>query len=186
MFDASGIWIDILIFAAALVYANLFEYAFHRWLMHRLHGLVKREHMLHHGIFRGDRRYHVLQSEDRHFILFEWWQGPSIIGGHLPAFWAIGAATGRPVWWLGSLALGVYYAAYEYLHWSMHNPCNRSVERTALFRYLDRNHQLHHSQSHINFNVVAPFGDLVFGTFRRTIDTPGDQHSITPPSRVHS
>ena len=45
MFGASGISIDILIFAVALVYANLFEYAFHRWLMHRLHGFVKREHM---------------------------------------------------------------------------------------------------------------------------------------------
>ena len=177
MFGASGISIDILIFAVALVYANLFEYAFHRWLMHRLHGFVKREHMIHHGIFRGDHRYHVLRSEDRQFILFEWWQGPVIIGAHLPPFWAIGAITGRPVWWLGLLALGVYYAAYEYLHWCMHNPCNRSIERTALFRYLDRNHQLHHSQLRINFNVVAPFADLVFGTLQQTIRPPGGEHS---------
>ena len=179
MCGASGIWIDIFIFAAALVYANLFEYALHRWLMHRLHSFVKREHMLHHGIFRGDHCYHVSRAEDRQFILFEWWQGPLTIGSHLPVFWATGAATGRPVWWLGLLALGVYYAAYEYLHWCMHNPCNRLVERTALFRYLDRNHQIHHSQLRANFNVVAPFSDLVFRTLRRTIYRPGDQHSTS-------
>ena len=83
MFDVSGILIGIVIVVLGLVYANFFEYALHRWLMHRLHGFVKREHMLHHSIFRGDHRYHVSRSEDRHFILFEWWQGPVIVASHI-------------------------------------------------------------------------------------------------------
>jgi hypothetical protein len=186
MFGASGISMDIFVFAVTLVYANLLEYALHRWLMHRLPGCVKRDHMLHHSIFRGDHRYHVLRSEDRQFILFEWWQGPLIVGSHLPAFWTIGVLTGWPMWWPGLLAMGAYYAAYEYLHWCMHNPCNRSVERTALFRYLDRNHQIHHTQSRINFNVVFPLSDLVFGTLQQAIRAPRGDRSITPPFEVHS
>jgi hypothetical protein len=40
MFDVSGILIGIVIVVLALVYANFFEYALHRWLMHRLRGFV--------------------------------------------------------------------------------------------------------------------------------------------------
>ena len=51
-------------FVVAVLYANLFEYAFHRWLMHRLHRYVSQPYethvRLHHRIFRGDRRYPCL------------------------------------------------------------------------------------------------------------------------------
>jgi hypothetical protein len=182
MFNFSGILISVVVLAVALMYANFFEYALHRWLMHRLHGFVKREHMLHHDIFRGDHRYHVSRSEDRDFILFEWWQGPVIVASHFPALWTIGVFTGWPVVWPGSIALAAYFAAYEYLHWCMHNPRNRAVERTALFRYLDRNHQLHHGKPRINFNVVFPLGDLLFGTLQRSIRARHDERSINSPS----
>jgi hypothetical protein len=168
MFDTSSILIGVTIFILGLVYANLFEYVMHRWLMHRLRGFVKRDHMLHHSVFRAGRRYHVQQSEDRHFILFEWWQGPVIVASHLPALWAIGSLIGWPVIWPSALALAAYFAAYEYLHWCMHNPVGRVMERTALFRYLDSNHKLHHGQPRINFNVVCPLADLLFGTLRRS------------------
>jgi hypothetical protein len=49
MFDFSGMLKSIVVIAIALVYANFFEYALHRWLMHGLRGFVKREHMRHHG-----------------------------------------------------------------------------------------------------------------------------------------
>ena len=182
MFDVSSILVGIVIVAVALAYANFFEYALHRWLMHRLRGFVKREHMLHHSIFRGDHRYHVLRSEDWQFILFEWWQGPVIVASHLPALWTIGVFTGWPVVWPGLLALSAYFAAYEYLHWCMHNPGDRAAKRTALFRYLDRNHQLHHGQPGINFNVVFPLADLVFGTLQRSMQAPYGERSITSPS----
>jgi hypothetical protein len=105
MFGVSGILIGIVIVVLAFVYANFFEYALHRWLIHRLRGFVKREHLLHHSIFRGDHRYHVLRSEDCHFILFKWWQGPVIVASHLPALWIIGVFTGWPVVWPGLLVL---------------------------------------------------------------------------------
>jgi hypothetical protein len=182
MFDVSGILIGFAIFTFALVYANLFEYVMHRWLMHRLRGFVKRNHMLHHSVFRGDRRYRVLQSEDRDFILFEWWQGPVIVGGHLPALWIIGLWIGWPVIWPTALALAAYFAAYEYLHWCMHNPVGRVLERTALFRYLDGNHKLHHGQPRINFNVVCPLADALFGTLRRPVLARRSELPVTSAS----
>ena len=181
MFDVSGVLIGIAIFILALVYANLFEYVMHRWLMHRLPGFVKRDHMLHHSVFRGDRHYRVLRSEDREFILFEWWQAPVIIGGHLPALWGIGILIGWPVIWPSALALAAYFAAYEYLHWCMHNPVGRMVERTAFFRYLNRNHKLHHGRPRTNFNVVCPLADFLFGTLRRSMPpTPGELPVASP------
>jgi hypothetical protein len=118
------------------------------------------------GIFRDDHRYHVLESEDRESILFEWWQGPVILISHAPALWVIGALTGWPVLWPGLLALIGYFTAYEYLHWCMHNPSNRALEGALLFQYIDRNHKLHHGQPRINFNVVFPLADWLLGTLR--------------------
>ena len=182
MFAVSDILIGIAIFILALVYANLFEYVMHRWLMHRLRGFVKRDHMLHHSVFRGDEHYQVLRSEDRDFILFEWWQAPVIIGSHMPALWGIGLLIGWPVMWPSALALAAYFAAYEYLHWCMHNPIGRLVERTALFRYLDANHKLHHGRPRINFNVVCPLADLLFGTLRRSTLAPRREHPVEAAS----
>ncbi len=43
-------------FVVVLLYANLFEYAFHRWLMHRLHRYISQPYethvRLHHRVFR--------------------------------------------------------------------------------------------------------------------------------------
>jgi hypothetical protein len=159
-------------FVVIFLYANLFEYTFHRWLMHGLRRYVSQPYEthvhLHHRIFRGDHRYHVLRADDRSFILFEWWQAPLILGPHAAVLWGMQATAGWPVLWPGLAALGVYYLLYEYLHWCMHNPTSRRIERTSIFRYLDAHHRLHHAHWRINFNVVLPLADLVFRTFRAT------------------
>ena len=69
-------------------------------------------------------------------------------------------------------ALNLYYGLYEYLHWCVHNLAGRRIERTRIFRYLDANHRLHHARWCINFNVVCPLADIVFGTYRPT-SAPG-------------
>jgi hypothetical protein len=173
-------------FALCFLYANLFEYVFHRWLMHRLHRYVSRPYgthvRLHHRIFRGDRRYHVLRAEHRSFILFEWWGAPAIVGLHAPVLWGVQAASDWPVFWAGLAALTVYYGLYEYLHWCMHNPVGRRIERTRIFRYLDANHRLHHAHWRINFNVVYPLADIVFGTYRRASAAPAQPRPSRPSS----
>ena len=171
-------------FVVVFLYANLFEYAFHRWLMHRLHRYVSQPYethvRLHHRIFRGDQRYHVLRAEHRSVILFAWWGAPVIVGLHAPVLWGVQAAGGWPFFWPGLAALSLYYGLYEYLHWCMHNPARRRIERTRLFRYLDANHRLHHACWRINFNVVCPLADIAFGTYRPR-SAPGSPRRFDGP-----
>jgi len=51
-----------------------------------------------------------------------------------------------------------------------------------LFRYLDSNHKLHHGQPRINFNVVCPLADLLFGTLRRSMLAPRGEYPVTSAS----
>lgn len=166
--------VDILIACAGFVvfflYASLFEYAFHRWVMHRpwrvLPSPYKTHTLLHHEVFYGEESFQGRRTQDRDRILFEWWQGPFIIGAHAPAIWGLQLLTGLPLFGGGIVAMAVYYVLYEYLHFYIHRPAGRWIERTRAFRYLAARHRHHHRLWRTNFNVVFPLGDLAFGTFR--------------------
>jgi len=70
-------------------------------------------------------------------------------------------------WWLmaGVLpACAGYYATYEYIHWCMHLPKKRNLERSGVFFRLNGHHLLHHRYMGKNFNVVLPLADLLLGT----------------------
>jgi sterol desaturase/sphingolipid hydroxylase (fatty acid hydroxylase superfamily) len=122
---------------------------------------------LHHRVFGAGAGYQVRHEGDQALILFEWWQGPLLLAAHAPALWTLQWASGLPLLGGGLSALAAYYLVYETLHWCMHNPTGRRVERTRLFRRLDAHHRLHHRTWYANFNVVLPVGDLLFGTYRR-------------------
>jgi sterol desaturase/sphingolipid hydroxylase (fatty acid hydroxylase superfamily) len=80
-------------------------------------------------------------------------------------FIAVSWATGQWGFCIGAvLACIGYYAAYEYMHWCMHLPKRRNVERTGIFFRLNGHHLLHHRYMHQNFNVVLPLADLCLGT----------------------
>lgn len=164
-------------FVLGFLYAGLFEYVFHRWGMHRPSRLLAYPYemhtLVHHEVFCGEDRYTVRRPEDRDLILFHWWQAPVLLAAHAPAAWGLQVASGLPVFWGAMAALAVYYGLYEYLHWCMHNPAGRWIERTRVFRALDARHRLHHRRWRVNFNVLLPIGDLVFGTFHPVPPGPG-------------
>ncbi|HTD65410.1 MAG TPA: fatty acid hydroxylase, partial [Candidatus Limnocylindria bacterium] len=64
----------------------------------------------------------------------------------------------------GAIACTIYFAAYEYLHWCMHLPKRRHVERSGIFFRLNGHHLLHHRYMHKNFNVVCPLADFLLST----------------------
>lgn len=166
-------------FALFFLYSSLFEYVYHRWVLHRHWRLLQysyRIHTLdHHRVFGGDATYHVQREEDRDLILFQWWQVLILLAGNAPVVWAVQLATGVPVFWGGMTALAAYYGVYEYLHWRMHNPAGEWIERARVFQFLSAQHRDHHHRWGRNFNVVLPLGDLLFGTFRPAL----------PASRAH-
>src|SRR3989344_5366947 len=154
--------------------ASFFEWALHRFFMHRpflgffrypftSHALV------HHGHFKSDHTYHLdSHPQDKRTIPMAWWNGPVLIlvatALFTPFFsWVTG------LWWpwtsiVVSLTFLAYYGAYEYSHWCMHLPKRRHVERSWFFRRLNGHHLLHHRYMNKNFNVVLPLADLCLGT----------------------
>jgi hypothetical protein len=157
-------------FTVFALYAGLFEYVFHRWVLHRpscaLAFPYRMHTAVHHHVFGAGKTYQVQRPEDHGLILFEWWQPVLLLAGHAPLVWGLQVATGLLVFGGAMAALAGYYGLYEYGHWCMHNPGGRLIERTRVFRFLDAHHRLHHEVWGVNFNVVLPIGDLVFATLR--------------------
>ncbi len=60
--------------------------------------------------------------------------------------------------------MALYYATYEYIHWCMHIPRQRNIERSGIFFRLNGHHLLHHRYMGKNFNVVLPLADTILGT----------------------
>ncbi len=155
--------------SVAVLFASLFEWAVHRWLMHRpLLGIsyAFRAHALnHHKKFKADHTYHLVHGPDKKDIPMAWWNGPVLILMCLVPFVLTSWATGHWMFTLAALPVFVgYYVAYEYLHWCMHLPKSRRVEKSELFRRLNGHHLLHHRYMNRNYNVVLPLVDLLTGT----------------------
>ena len=156
-------------FMAAVVFASFFEWTLHRYVMHRPLGRFtypyKSHALVHHRIFKSDHTYHLIREEDKRTIPMAWWNGPVLILlGQIP-FVIAAAFSGK--WGVpcgAVLACAAYYGTYEYLHWCMHLPRKRDVERSGIFFRLNGHHLLHHRYMGKNFNVVLPLADLCFGT----------------------
>ena len=151
------------------VFDSFFEWVLHRYVMHRKVGpfdYAFRQHALvHHRVFQADSTYHLRQEADKGTVPMAWWNGPVLIAiTQMPmalAAWLTGQ------WGLlgGSLlASCLYYAAYEYMHWCMHVPRQRQLERSGIFFRLNGHHLLHHRYMGKNFNVVLPLADWCLGT----------------------
>jgi hypothetical protein len=156
-------------FFCAVVYASFFEWLLHRYIMHRPFGKFRypfESHTLvHHRVFRADHTYHLIHDKDAKTIPMAWWNGPVLIVAGVLPFIGLAALMGH--WWLLAgvfLACAGYYGTYEYIHWCMHLPRKRNVERSGIFFRLNGHHLLHHRYMGKNFNVVLPLADLFLGT----------------------
>jgi hypothetical protein len=153
----------------AIVYASLFEWLLHKFLMHRPLGSFdypyKSHTLVHHRIFKSDHTYHLIHDKDKETIPMAWWNGPALVAVASLPFVPASLLAGSWGMLCGAvLAIGAYYGAYEYMHWCMHLPKKRHVERSGIFFRLNGHHLLHHRYMNRNFNVVLPLADLCFGT----------------------
>jgi hypothetical protein len=156
-------------FGAGVVFSSFFEWVLHRFVMHRpvwrFDYAFKAHALVHHRTFKADNTYHLIRESDKETIPMAWWNGPVLILTCMlpvvPVAWWLGHAAFA----LGALASFIaYFIAYEYMHWCMHLPKERRLERSWLFRRLNGHHLLHHRYMHKNFNVVMPLADLCLGT----------------------
>ena len=153
----------------AVVFASFFEWTLHRFVMHRPVGNFtypfKSHTLVHHRIFKSDHTYHLIHEDDKRTIPMAWWNGPVLVAAGMLPFGLVSLLSGQ--WGIlvgATLACGSYYGAYEYMHWCMHLPRKRHVERSGVFFRLNGHHLLHHRYMGKNFNVVLPLADLCLGT----------------------
>jgi hypothetical protein len=160
--SATGLFVTI-------IFASFFEWALHKYFMHRPFGKFtypfKRHALVHHHIFKADESYLLQREEDKYTIPMAWWNGPVLIAvGAIPLV-LFSWLSHHWTFLLGAIpAAAAYYGAYEYIHWCMHLPRKRYVERSGIFFRLNGHHLLHHRYMHKNFNVVMPLADLCLGT----------------------
>lgn len=161
-----GITIGII---AGAIFGSFFEWTLHRYLMHRPLGgfdyAFKAHAVVHHQTFKADHTYHLIRESDKYLIPMAWWNGPVLIAVCQIPFVIASSLLGNWGIVLGStLVISAYYGAYEYLHWCMHLPRKRNIERSGIFFRLNGHHLLHHRYMHRNFNVVFPLADFFLGT----------------------
>jgi hypothetical protein len=166
--------ISLLIWALAglscgIVFASFFEWALHKYVMHRPVGKFRyafhAHAVVHHQVFKSDHTYHLQEEKDKVTIPMAWWNGPVLVLIGITPFALLSWVIGEWAFVIGGfLAFSGYYATYEYIHWCMHLPKARRVEKPWWFRRLNGHHLLHHRYMHKNFNVVLPLADWILGT----------------------
>jgi hypothetical protein len=156
-------------FAVGIVYSSFFEWFLHRYVMHRPVGPFRypfeKHAVIHHQMFKADHTYHLVNEDDKETIPMAWWNGPFLVICCSAPFWVAGLIFSNWGLVVGGFLSGLaYYATYEYLHWCMHLPKERQIEKPWFFRKVNGHHLLHHRYMHKNFNVVLPLADLCLGT----------------------
>ena len=155
----------------AFVYANLSEYAGHRWVMHRKVpglGLVYRRHAGQHHRFFTDQNMALESWRDCRAVLF-----PAVL--MLLFFGLFATPVGLLLFWLFSANVAwlfvmvalAYYLNYELFHLAYHLPDDSVVLKWPMIKRLRRLHHEHHRSdlmAHRNFNITYPIGDWLFGT----------------------
>jgi hypothetical protein len=156
-------------FSGGVVFSSFFEWTLHKYFMHRPFAgwkyAFQAHAIVHHHTFKADHTYHLIREDDKYTIPMAWWNGPVLVAVCMLPALALASWFGHWQLTIGAfMAFAGYYGAYEYMHWCMHLPKARRVERSWIFYRLNGHHLLHHRYLHKNYNVVLPFADLCLGT----------------------
>ena len=148
-----------------VAFASLFEWTLHRFFMHKpffkYRYPYERHTLTHHRIFKADHTYHLQDTRDKKTIPMAWWNCLVLVS--IGTIMTIPFSLYFQNWWISvilAIEFAIYYGVYERIHWCMHLPKDRKLERNGIFFRLNGHHLLHHRYHHRNFNVVLPLADL--------------------------
>jgi hypothetical protein len=170
-FTVSSAWSPVFYFLRGVLMVESFGYLYHRWFQHL--GFWTRRAM----VFRRNQRFHWMH----HMILypigrFYMRDVPYISSeGGLGASWSVpglmGAGLALYLWGFSfnTLAFAAGIAAYAILvvddvHSRFHL-AKHSYQGTRYFKWLEDIHLLHHWDQRMNFTIVHPAMDWLFGTY---------------------
>jgi fatty acid hydroxylase family protein len=143
-----------------LIWANAFEYVYHRWLLHWPHGRFVRSHLLHHAsVGSSEEAEHATFGESPVYVVALFLiNGLPLLAMNL-LFLPLGTSAGVLVGW------ALYLVAVEEIHWRFHLggwlPPGLSSARVY--------HLAHHDIPEGRYNVFLPLFDLLFGSIKPAI-----------------
>lgn len=140
-------------FLLGLLWANFFEYALHRWLLHLPRSFLMREHLRHHASVgtSAEADYVNLGGSPVYIVLLFLINGAPFVATDL----ALGLGISPSM----LLAFAAYMIAEEEIHWRIH--------LGTLPGWLDfaRHHHLaHHELPGSRYNIFLPLFDRLLGT----------------------
>lgn len=169
----------VISFLWAIWLGSVIEWIVHKYFMHSTRFMRtphQRHAVFHHAERRAPGKFFAKEEELRDYHLFETSFMPVLWLLHSPFFYAVYRCFGL------SAGLGVaggtlcYVLAYEVLHWYVHCPDKFRFRNTRWFHFLIEHHRRHHHRSDINYNVVFPVADWMFGTLSYREVVPEPEH----------
>ena len=153
-----------------VVVANFIIYFVHRHLGHHLRAFARlfyQRHAKEHHRFFSPAAIAWESARDLRVVLFP-----------VPLLVLVVAAAGAVAWGVASIWSPVqasavycttvaYYLAYELVHFCDHLPEGHALPRVPGLRYMRAHHRAHHeptSMHKMNFSIVFPLADWMFGT----------------------
>jgi len=167
---AAPSWLEFLVVPAAFLASNIFEWALHRFIMHRpvkgFVGIYKRHTLAHHQFFT-EQMPAIDTPRDFRITFFPPYA--------LTTFICMSAAGGAVLGWLWSANAGwlllttttAVYLNYELFHWGCHVKDDRVVRQVPFMNTIRRHHIAHHNPAIMmgtNMNLTYPIADWLFGT----------------------
>jgi hypothetical protein len=159
-----------------LVWGNAFEYAYHRWLLHRPRSSLGRGHLEHHAkVGTPEEPEHTsLGKSPLHIAILFASNGIIVIS--IDLLLGLGITPGIFVGWT------VYLIAAEEIHWRIH--LNGWLPRGL--RFARAYHMSHHDIPNTRYNVFLPLFDLLFGNSVRKSQPSDQPSSPTDQSIINS
>lgn len=165
-------WWEWLTIPVVFLFCNIFEWAVHRYIMHRpqrnraLRAIYTRHTLMHHQFFtkeemrfEGQRDWRVTVFPPYALIVF--------ILMSAPAGLVVGYLVTPNVGWLLMCTTTGMYLIYEFFHFCCHVDESWFVRYCPFINTIRRHHTAHHAQSIMmerNMNLTFPIADWLFGT----------------------
>ena len=154
------------------VFTNIFEWAAHRYVMHRpvnikvLRPIYERHTLNHHQFFTDDEM-RFRDHKDWRVTLFAPYMLVVFILMSLPVAIMLGLIFTSNVGWLFMCVTTGMYLTYELMHFCCHVDESWFVRHCPFVNTLRRHHTAHHNprlMMESNMNLTFPIADWLFGT----------------------
>ena len=157
------------------IVANVFEWATHRFPMHRplFPRMMYRNHaLIHHRAFAGDDDQEIRSTGDLCLVMMPWYTILIVCGMASPVAFVATLVGGPGLAGVFLVVAISYFLLYETIH-TLHHLQRTQLETLGVARWrwlgaLRKHHHHHHrleEMAHTNFNVTAPLADWLLGTY---------------------